>query len=154
MDLSTLKGVFHVHLSLTDCLNCFGCVQRAGTRPDLSSMASKEWIRMVPHWDQLSSLGTCGPEPFKRCFPRAFVTQRLLELLWDYAGTWPDSTSMASNEWIRMVLHLDQLYSLGTHGSEHFKGCFPHAFVTQKLLEVLWMCPESWDMARFNLNGL
>ena len=66
---------------------------------------------MVPHWDQLSSLGTCGPEPFKRCFPRAFVTQRLLELLWMCPR--PDMTSMASNERIMMVPHWDQLSSLG-----------------------------------------
>ena len=83
---------------------------------------------MVPHWDKLSSLGTHGSDHFKGCFPRAFVTQRLLELLWDYAGTWPDSTSMASNEFIRMVHHWDQLFSLGPRASEHFKGCFPCAF--------------------------
>ena len=29
-----------------------------------------------------------------------------------------------------IVSHWDKFSSLGTHGSEHFKGCFPRAFVT------------------------
>ena len=33
-------------------------------------------IMMVPHWDQLSSLGPHGSEPFKGCFPRAFPSQK------------------------------------------------------------------------------
>ena len=48
----------------------------------------------------------------------------------------------------------NQLSILGTRGSEHFKGCFPRAFVTQRLLELLWMCSESWNTARFDLDGL
>ena len=45
--------------------------------PDLASMASIDWIMMVPHWGQLLSLGAGGSEPFKGCFLCAFNIPRL-----------------------------------------------------------------------------
>ena len=49
---------------------------KAGAWPDMASMASIEWIMMVPHWGQLFSLGAGGSEPFKGCFPRVFPSQK------------------------------------------------------------------------------
>ena len=48
-DLAPLKDVCHIHLTLKDCRQWFGRNLRAGAWPDSASMASIEWIRMVPH---------------------------------------------------------------------------------------------------------
>ena len=56
-------------------------------------MASIDWIMMVPHWDQLSSLGPRGSELLKECFPCAFNIPRLKHFWFGFPFGNPNPTS-------------------------------------------------------------
>ena len=74
MDLSPLKGVFHMHFHLK-CLELIWMASESWGLARFGPMASIEWIMMVPNWSELFSLGAGGSEPFKGLFPRAFPSK-------------------------------------------------------------------------------